>query len=514
MRQATWTRHRIGTVLSVLGTAAGIACSGSGSTEQMETASASSDLASMADPAVDPWLRIQRMSKWTGDLDGMVERGFLRVLTVYSPTLYFVDGARERGIIAEFAPAFERFLNERLKPEGKRISVVIIPVRRDQLLPFLVEGLGDLTTGNLTVTEERLEQVDFADPSYTDVQELVITSPDSPQPTGKEDLGGREIWVRPSSSYFQSLQELNEELRAAGKPEVIIRVADENLEDESILEMVSAGLLPATVMDSHKFDLLWSEVFPDVVAHREFPLRSHGHVAPAIRKNSPLLKEALNDFRRSHGFGTEFGNVLRNRYTKSNRWVKNANATNERRKYEALVDLFREYADRYDFDHLMLIAQGYQESTLDPSVRSQAGAVGVMQVLPSTAAGSPVFIPNVEETEANIHAGIKYMRYIVDDYFNDPAIDPVNRMLFAFASYNAGPNRIARLRDQAADYGLDPNKWFREVELVVQRKVGMEPVNYVSNIYKYYIAYTRAEELIRQKAAAEEEVREGPADGG
>jgi membrane-bound lytic murein transglycosylase MltF len=445
----------------------------------------------------DPWLRLQRVAKWTGDLDGMAE-------------LYFVDGARERGMVAEYAPVLEKFLNRRLEPEGKRIQVIIIPVRRDQLLPFLVEGLGDLAAANLTITEERLKLVDFTTPSFRDVQELVVTGPAGPALSSREDLSGQAIWVRASSSYYESLFRLNEEFRAAGRPEVVIRKADENLEDEDILEMVNAGLLPATVMDGHKLDMLWSQVFTNIVVHREMPIAEKGSVATAMRKDTPLLKEAMNAFLKTRDVGSEFANVLLNRYMKSNRWIRNANATSERRKYEALVDLFEQYGEQYDFDHLMLIAQGYQESTLDQSIRSQAGAVGVMQVLPTTAAGSPIFIPNIEETEPNIHAGVKYMRYIVDEYFDDPEIDPVNRMLFAFASYNAGPNRIARLRKLGPEYGVNPNEWFREVELIVQSKVGMEPVNYVGNIYKYYLAYKRIQKLHADNAAAEEQLRQQP----
>jgi membrane-bound lytic murein transglycosylase MltF len=263
-------------------------------------------------------------------------------------------------------------------------------------------------------------------------------------------------------------------------------------------------------MDGHKLDMLWSQVFTNIVVHREMPIAEKGSVATAMRKDTPLLKEAMNAFLKTRDVGSEFANVLLNRYMKSNRWIRNANATSERRKYEALVDLFEQYGEQYDFDHLMLIAQGYQESTLDQSIRSQAGAVGVMQVLPTTAAGSPIFIPNIEETEPNIHAGVKYMRYIVDEYFDDPEIDPVNRMLFAFASYNAGPNRIARLRKLGPEYGVNPNEWFREVELIVQSKVGMEPVNYVGNIYKYYLAYKRIQKLHADNAAAEEQLRQQP----
>lgn len=183
MRSRPLTVRMLATALAI--TMIGCSDSRSSDDSSPDMASAASDSTGIgaATPAEeqDPWLHIQRLSKWTGDLDGMAERGFLRLLTVYSPTQYFVDGARERGIIAEYAPVLERFLNQRLRAEEKRISVVIIPVRRDQLLPFLVDELGDVAVGNLTITENLLALVDFTNPSFTDVQELVITGPDGPR---------------------------------------------------------------------------------------------------------------------------------------------------------------------------------------------------------------------------------------------------------------------------------------------------------------------------------------------
>ena len=130
-----------------------------------------------------------------------------------------------------------------------------------------------------------------------------------------------------------------------------------------------------------------------------------------------------------------------------------------------------------------------EESRLDQSLRSHRGAIGVMQLLPSTAADKSVGIPDIETIDRNVHAGVRYMRWIRDTYFADDDIDPINKTLFAFASYNAGPNRIARLRAEAEKRGLDPNTYFRNVELVIAQKVGRETVEYVSNIYKYYAAY-------------------------
>jgi membrane-bound lytic murein transglycosylase MltF len=450
----------------------------------------------------NPWLRLRHVSPWTGDLDGMVERSVVRYLVVQSRTWFFLDGARQRGLAVEAAKALETFLNERLKEQGDRVQVLIIPVRRDQLLPALVQGLGDVAGGNLTITPQRRELVDFTNPWVSDVKELVVTGPSTPPIETVEELAGREIWVRGSSSYYESLRRLNEEFPIRGFPEIRIRKADENLEDEDILEMVQAGLLPATVVDSHKLDWVWADVFDKLVVHPGASIREGGQIGTAVRKNSPQLLASVNDFIASHGVGTTFGNRMIKRYFSKRQWLRDLGASSEVRKFDAVDELFQRYATRYDFDYLMLMAQGYQESLLDQKARSPVGAVGIMQLLPSTAKGYPVSIPNVEETEPNIHAGIKYLRFIVDEHLDDPGIDPVNRLLFAFASYNAGPNRIDRIRRQAEAHGFDPNQWFREVELLVAAEVGREPVLYVRNIYKYYLAYTeiRNREAERRRA--------------
>ncbi len=475
-------------------------------TESNEEAGEIAEVEDPGDPAsaANPWLRLRHVSPWTGDLDGMVERGVVRFLVVQSRTWFFLDGARQRGIAVETARAFEKFLNKQLKGQRRSIQVLLIPVRRDQLLPALVDGFGDVAGGNLTITPQRRESVDFTNPRVRDVRELVVTGPSVPPIETVEDLVGREVWVRGSSSYYESLISLNEEFTTRGLGKIRIRRADENLEDEDILEMIHAGLLPATVVDSHKLDWVWAEVFDNLVVNRGAAIREGGQIGTAVRKNSPQLMSALNEFITGHGAGTTFGNILIKRYFSKRQWLRDLGAGSEMRKFDAVDELFQRYATRYEFDYLMLMAQGYQESKLDQSVRSRAGAVGIMQLLPSTAKGRPISIPNVEEVEPNIHAGVKYLRYIVDRYLDDPAIDPVNRLLFAFASYNAGPNRIARIRRQAAAHGFDPNQWFGEVELLVSAKVGREPVQYVRNIYKYYLAYTE----IRNREAERSRARE------
>ena len=177
--------------------------------------------------------------------------------------------------------------------------------------------------------------------------------------------------------------------------------------------------------------------------------------------------------------GTSFGNTLLRRYLQDTKWVRNSTSGEEMKKYRAIVAIFQKYAAEYNFDYLMLAAQGYQESLLDQSRRNRSGAVGIMQVIPKYAAASPINVPNVATAEGNIHAGAKMLRNIADTYFDDPGIDSVNRTLFVFASYNAGPNRIARLRSEAANMGLDPNIWFGNVELLAAKDIGQETVTYV-----------------------------------
>ena len=263
--------------------------------------------------------------------------------------------------------------------------------------------------------------------------------------------------------------------------------------------MLNAGLIRFAVVDDHKADF-WAQVLPEIRLHPELALRSGGEIAWAFRKNSPQLKAKLDDFARRHGKGTAFGNQKFREYLKSVKYVKNAASQQELAKLLHTIHFFQKYAAQYDFDWLMLAAQGYQESRLDQNVKSAVGAIGVMQVMPAT--GAELKVGDIRQTENNIHAGTKYMRTLLDRYFPDARFDALNRCLFAFAAYNAGPARVAGLRKQAASRGLDPDVWFNHVEVIAAEKIGQETVRYVSNIFKYYVAYQLVveQQLVREKA--------------
>jgi membrane-bound lytic murein transglycosylase MltF len=438
---------------------------------------------------------------WTGDFSSLEERRAIRMLVVHSKTYYFLDKAQQRGITHDLGMELEKFLNARIKDRTRPMRVAFIPVGRDQLLPALDAGIGDIATGALTITPARLEKVDFAAPAADNVSEVLVTAPGVAPPASVDELSGRSVFVRRSSAAFESLTELNARLATAGKKPVEIELAEENLEDEDILEMLNAGLVDATVVNSYVANF-WKEIFTDIQPHPGITLRTNAQIAWAIRKNSPELKLVLDEFVAKNRLGTATGNVIFKRYLKNTSWARGATKAEDMRRFNELTAFFKKYATQYEFDWLMLIAQGYQESQLDQKTRSPVGAVGVMQVMPTTATDKNVAIPDIHLVEPNIHAGVKYMRFLVNEYFDEPGIDKVNRHLFAFAAYNAGPNRIARLRKQAATQGLDPNKWFNNVELVVAEEVGREPVQYVSNIYKYYIAYKLTLDRQQKREAA------------
>ena len=439
--------------------------------------------------------------QWQGDLDGMVERRVIRALVPYSKTFFYVEKGRSRGVSYDVLSHFEQSLNKKLKSRALRVHVAFIPVGREELIPKLAAGYGDLIFADLTTTPNRQRLVDFSNPMYAGITEIVVTGPSGPVISSVDDLSGKEVFVRKTSSYYEHLKTLNQRFVKEGKAPVKVRIAPEELEAEDILEMVNAGIVRATVVDSYKARM-WSRIFKKLRLHEGVKVNEGGVYAFLMRKSSPQLMAEVNDFVHRNAQGTTFGNSVVNRYVKDPEFVKNAVGVDERRRYGQVVDLFRKYSAKYDMDYLLMIAQGFQESRLNHAARSHVGAIGIMQVMPAT--GKEMKVGSIKKLENNIHAGVKYIRFMVDRYFANEPMTTQDKTLFAFAAYNAGPGRVAQLRREAARRGLDPNKWFHNVELVAADKIGPETVTYVANIYKYYIAYKLLEEqdAERQKARA------------
>jgi membrane-bound lytic murein transglycosylase MltF len=462
---------------------------------------------SRLDTELEPGIRAYVGTPFTGDLDEMVKRRLVRIGVTFNRTFFFVSQGRQRGIAHEYGRLVEERLNKRFNPENKhdeKIHVFFIPVTREKLLSALVDGKVDLIAAQITVRPAHEKLVDFTNPTRVNVNEVVVTGPGAPPVASTQDLSGRTVFVRKSSPYYESLVTLNQKLKTQGKPEVVLEAAPENLEDDDLLEMVNAGLIPATVVDDY-LAAFWKKVFPSMTVHNDVAVRTGGHLAIAVRKNNPQVKAALNQFMGKYGLGTAFGNQMERKYLVSTKYVKNAASDAERKKFLKMVDFFRKYSDRYSMDFLLMAAQGYQESTLDQDALSHVGAIGVMQVMPAT--GEEMNVGDIGQTEPNIHAGVKYMRRLMDTYYANEPMDNLNKGLFTFASYNAGAGRIRQLRREAAKQGLDPNVWFGNVEQIAAERIGRETVTYVSNIYKYYVAYRLVVEERERRAAARTAVK-------
>jgi membrane-bound lytic murein transglycosylase MltF len=440
----------------------------------------------------------------TGDLDQMLKARSIRALVTINPISFFYSHGKPSGMLYEELEQLERIVNNKLKTGRLRVRINFIPMRPDELGPALSQGVGDFIAAGVIITPSRQKRYAFTSPVMKNVTEIIVTGPELARAKSFDDLVGTEIFVNPLTSAYDSLISINEDRAKAGKAPLSVKAADKNLQEDDLVEMVNAKLIPATVAMQHRAGL-WEQILPDIRLHPEIVVASEGQLGWVMRKDNPELKKLLDDFTETHGEGTLFGNILLRRYLKNTKWIRDSTSKGEMKKFATYVEYFKKYAADYNFDYLMIVAQGYQESRLDQNKKSQAGAVGIMQVIPKYAAANPINVPDVRTPDKNILAGVRMLNNIATNYFNDPAIDEVNKTLFTFASYNAGPNRIVRLRKQAGAEGLNPNKWFGNVELEVAKEVGEETVLYVDNIYKYYVAYKlavdRKLELQRAKAA-------------
>ena len=435
-------------------------------------------------------LRTNLAQVFTGDFDAIVAKRRLRVLIPFSRIYFHLEKGEMAGLAVGQLRSFEKQINAGIRDRSRRIFVFIVPTPRDRLLSDLVAGRGDIALGNLTVTEERRATVAFSRPLSTGVRELVVTGPKVAEIHDSLDLAGRTITVRHSSSFRESLDRLNTDLLRLGRPPIVIHDADEKLESEDLIEMVQVGLIEATVADSHMLDL-WARVFPGIRIHTGAPIRTDGEIAWAFRKNSPLLAEKIDGFVASAKLGTEHGNLLRREFLNSDRWLRPAASEENSQRLKAYWDHFRKYGAMYDVDPHLIAAVAFQESRFDPKlVMRRSGATGLLQMMPSTARLPIVGITDLLDPESNVHAFAKYFRHLRRHYVDQPDVSDLDRLMLVLASYNAGPTRIARLRRKARD----PDVWFESVEWSVWSDVGSETVDYVRNVFRYYVTFRNMSE--------------------
>ncbi|MEM9057719.1 MAG: transporter substrate-binding domain-containing protein [Pseudomonadota bacterium] len=458
--------------------------------------------AAPAEPAPLPPALAALNEPWTGDLDGMLERRVIRVALPHTEPLFFYSNGTPRGILYEFVQQFEKDLNATYADGHLKIYVVPVPMPRRDMIADLLDGHIDLVTADLTVTTGRKALVDFSLPLLRDVHEVVVAGPAAPPLASLRDLAGQTVYVRKSSSYHEHLSGLSASFVAHGLEAIDVQPAEEFLEARDLLEMINASMLPMTVVDDYRANL-WVDVFPNIAVREDLAVNEGGSIAWAWRQDSPKLAGLVNKFIRKHRPGTLFGNVVLNKYLEDRSWLQAATGARDLDKLRGLADVFKTHARDNDLDWLMLAAQAYQESGLRQDRVSPAGAVGIMQIKLSTARDKNVGVEDISTIDANVEAGARYMRFLKDRYFTSDAIDPLDQWLFALAAYNAGPAKVVRMRSQARAEGRDPNVWFQNVEVVAARQIGRETVQYVSNVFKYFVGYRLVWEQNRKREASQ-----------
>ncbi|MFC1580189.1 transglycosylase SLT domain-containing protein [Thermodesulfobacteriota bacterium] len=436
------------------------------------------------------------VAKWTGDLpEAQEKRRYIRILTSYNKTNFFLDRGRKRGLEYELLHQYENFLNKGLEKGKIKTRLIFLAQPFEQLIPGLLAGKGDIAAAGLTITPAREKRVAFTRPYIRNVNEIVVTSRSAKTLKTIEDLSGKKVHVVAGSSYVVHLQQLNRKLAQKGRKPIAIVQADKRLEAEDLLQMVNAGIFESTVVDRHIAEI-WSRVLKDIVLHKKLIVHAGGNIAWAVRKENRELHKSLDRFIQKHGQGTLTGNMLIKRYYKNTKWITNPLQDAHRRRLQDLRPVITRYSEQYRFDWIKIAALAFQESRFDQNAKSPSGALGIMQIHPKTAADPNVGIPDIANEENNIHAGIKYLAFLRDRYFSDSKIPPDAKIDFTFAAYNAGPSRINSLRRRAPKEGFKPNIWFFNVEQVARGDIGRETVEYVANINKYYIAYKSSQETV------------------
>lgn len=433
------------------------------------------------------------------DLPALRKRGVLRVLTRNNPVSYFLYRGRAFG--------FDHRLAEMLADDlDLRLQMVVAP-SRDDLIPWLLEGRGDVIAATLTATPDRTERVRFSKP-YLFTREVVVGKKGGELPETLEDLQGRTLHVRESSSYFETLERLK-----AGEVDFEVATVDEDMETEAIADAVAEGRFDLTVMDSYLLEVELAfgtpveEAFalPAVAAVKEGENERDVPIAFASRPDDEELGKALDGFVDRVYRGLNY-NIAKRRYFEDERRFASAKGaragkTGQISPYDALI---KKFAQRYHLDWRLMAAQAYVESGFDPKAESWVGALGLFQVMPKT--GRSLGFIKLQEPAVGIHAGIKYMDRLISRF--DPEIPLEERVRLAMAAYNAGLGHVYDAQRLAERLGKDPGVWFDNVEDAMlllskpeyARKArhgycrGGQPVAYVRHIQELYEAYTEVTE--------------------
>ena len=454
---------------------------------QKENVSKATEETLQADALIEAFFSLR-----TGDLPEMLAIHKIRVLVYPSRSTYFLDKkGQPRGLDYELFKRYEKLLNRERKKGTPPVTVVFIPVTIDEMGDALLDGRGDIA-GLTLITSAREKQFAYTTPIWENISEVIVTVKGAPKISNVSDLSGREAYVVSGSAQIDGIAKLNKKLEKKGLKPLRVIQAEPYVTHENLLEMVHGGMIPAAVVPD-AIARLWQKVFKNLVIHKDVPVRTGLKAAYAVRKDNPKLLQNMNEaIQKALGRDKRiFENKFRQYFERAH-WIKNP--FNKSSKFD-LSTHFERQAGEFGMDWIQLMAQGFQESALNQKARSPYGAVGIMQILPSTAKW--LGIQNYMELQGNIRAGAKYMKKLIDGFSKDPKISKDNQFFLALAAYNAGPGRVNTYRKRAKKMGYNPNVWFGNVERAALRSGNMESVMYVRNVMNYTMAYKSAYERFK-----------------
>ncbi|MFV0421690.1 transglycosylase SLT domain-containing protein [Oleidesulfovibrio sp.] len=438
---------------------------------------------------------------FTGDLKEIQQRKVLRVLVPYNRSDFFLDGAMQRGLAYDTGRAFQKWLNKKLGLKGEqRITFLYIPAAPDDMLRMLSEGQADIIGFEATLPAEAPPDMRFTTTWTQTAKAVVVSSKDAPALESVSQLAGKHIYALKSSALAGITADVSRQLVQQGLKEIKVTEAEGGLTQEDLMELVDGEAIAFAAVDYEKAQL-WATVLSNLKIEENAVLTDTAARAWVVRKESIQLKSVCDSFIKYYRRSGDYA-WLQQKYYDRTTYVADAGRSDELESLEATLPLFEKYGEMYDFAPLLLAAQGYQESRLNQSARSNRGAVGIMQLLPSTAAAKPVNMPDISTPDKNIHAGVKYLSHLRQTYFSGDAISYLDKMLFSFAAYNAGPGNMRKARRKTAEMGLNPDVWMDNLEVGIARTVGQQPIEYVRNIIKYYIVFQLVHEHQHIRRAA------------
>jgi len=426
---------------------------------------------------------------WSGSYPEMIDRGEIRVAAPYDRTIYVSDKGVQRGLAVEVSKGLAKWINAKYvgQKKGKSISIKLVPVIAPDLLNSLTSGRADIAIGDIGLYEPIPNFQHFiVNHTSRDGQEVLVTGPSSPPLLKIADLSGQTVYGSRNTNFQKTFSSLNKELKRDGKLPINLASPLGDLDDEDLLEMLNSGLISYVTVADWKFKL-WQSVYKNITMHADLSVQDSGWVGWAVRSTNRDLNDDLIGFYQSDDFVKSLTAFRQEDYKHHLKGLKDPIDKTAWARFESMRPLFNRFGAEYKLNPLFIASLGFQETLLNQSSVSAVGAIGVMQLMPAT--GISLGVGDIHLLEPNIHAGADYMNQLISKYFPDVQFEGNNRSLFAVASYNIGPNNVAKARAQAKELGFDPNRWFGNVEFIATERMGYEPMIYVRNVYKYYMSY-------------------------